>query len=229
MIYSVAEVVVTGTKTFKRQPDCQTCNYTQLRMNGLSGGYSQILNNGRPVFSYVLPGGLVSGHHSHLIRICTLLLQLVEERSSSLSGSVKLRGNYNKKVQLEAGFTLQTSLYDEPVAYIEGEDPRREFLRTPNHYGCLTLSVTPGDRFNASLNGVYTGPMELAHYAGAPEQSVDAFVTSDAFFEFGVKLGYTFKFPLLDSGLKLFGGVKNLANAYQDDFDTGKNRDSGYI
>ena len=71
-------VVVTGTKTYKRQTnsniivnvlnseslemvqacnlseglkfqpglrvetDCQTCNYTQLRMNGLSGGYSQI-------------------------------------------------------------------------------------------------------------------------------------------------------------------------------------------
>ena len=74
-------VVVTGTKTYKRQTnsniivnvlnsenlemvqacnlseglkfqpglrvetDCQTCNYTQLRMNGLSGGYSQILIN----------------------------------------------------------------------------------------------------------------------------------------------------------------------------------------
>ena len=30
---------------------CQTCNYTQLRMNGLAGGYSQILINGRPIFS----------------------------------------------------------------------------------------------------------------------------------------------------------------------------------
>ena len=31
--------------------DCQTCNYTQLRMNGLAGGYSQILINGRAIFS----------------------------------------------------------------------------------------------------------------------------------------------------------------------------------
>ena len=81
------QVVVTGTKTFKRQTespvivnvldnktlgavqacnmaeglafqpglrvekDCQTCNYTQLRMNGLGGGYSQILINSRPIFS----------------------------------------------------------------------------------------------------------------------------------------------------------------------------------
>ena len=27
------------------ETDCQTCNYTQLRMNGLAGGYSQILIN----------------------------------------------------------------------------------------------------------------------------------------------------------------------------------------
>ncbi|MCK5693323.1 MAG: TonB-dependent receptor, partial [Bacteroidales bacterium] len=103
-------------------------------------------------------------------------------------GTLELRGNYSKKIQLEAGYTLQTSLYDEPVEYIEGEDPKREFLRSPNQYGYLTFSVTPGDRFNASLNGVYTGPMELVHYAGAPEQSMDEYVTSNAFFEFGVKL-----------------------------------------
>ena len=144
-------------------------------------------------------------------------------------GTVELRGNINKKMQLEAGFTLQTSLYDEAVEYIEGVDPRREFLRTPNHYGYLTYSLTPGDRFNASLSGVYTGPMELVHYAGAPEQSVDEYVTSGAFFEFGLKLGYTFNLNVLDSGLEIFGGVKNFTNAYQNDFDTGKNRDSGYI
>jgi outer membrane receptor for ferrienterochelin and colicins len=84
---TINQVVVTGTKTFKRQTespvivnvleskalemvqacniseglrfqpglrvetDCQTCNYTQLRMNGLGGSYSQILINGRPIFS----------------------------------------------------------------------------------------------------------------------------------------------------------------------------------
>jgi outer membrane receptor for ferrienterochelin and colicins len=33
------------------ETDCQTCNYTQLRMNGLGGSYSQILMNSRPIFS----------------------------------------------------------------------------------------------------------------------------------------------------------------------------------
>ncbi|MDG1098829.1 MAG: TonB-dependent receptor plug domain-containing protein [Bacteroidia bacterium] len=36
------------------ETDCQTCNYTQLRMNGLGGSYSQILINNRPIFSSLL-------------------------------------------------------------------------------------------------------------------------------------------------------------------------------
>jgi outer membrane receptor for ferrienterochelin and colicins len=149
--------------------------------------------------------------------------------ASVQGGTVELRGNYNKKMQLEAGFTLQSSFYDDPIEHIEGEEPRKEFLRTPNKYGYVTYSLTPGDRFNASLNGVYTGPMELVHYAGAPEQSVDEYVTTPGFFELGFKLAYTFKFEVLDSGLEIFGGVKNLTNAFQDDFDTLRDRDSGYV
>jgi len=127
--------------------------------------------------------------------------------ASVQGGTVELRGNYNKTMQLEAGFTLQTSLYVDPIEHIEGEDPRRECLRTPNQYGYVTYSLTPGSRFNASFSGVYTGPMELVHYAGAPEQSVDEYVTTPSFFEFGLKAGYTFKFEVVDSGLEIFAGI----------------------
>ena len=149
--------------------------------------------------------------------------------ASVQGGTLELRGNYNKKTQLEAGFTLQTSLYDDPVEYIESEEAVREFLRTPNQYGYITWSVTPNGRFNASLSGVYTGPMLLVHYAGAPEQSVDEYLDTPSFFELNLKLGYTIKLNVIDSGLEVFGGIKNLTNTYQSDFDTGKNRDSGYI
>lgn len=33
------------------ETNCQTCNFTQLRMNGLAGDYSQILVNSRPLFT----------------------------------------------------------------------------------------------------------------------------------------------------------------------------------
>jgi len=159
--------------------------------------------------------------------------QRFEKRNGSgatvQGGTLELRGNYNRIIQLEAGLTLQTSLYDEAVEYIEGLPPRREFMRTPNTYGYLTFSLTPGNRFNASISSVYTGPMELVHYAGAPEQSFDEYKTSRAFTELDFKLGYTFIVETLDSGIEIFGGVKNITNAYQDDFDSGKNRDSNYV
>lgn len=158
---------------------------------------------------------------------------LFEKRNgsgASVQGlTLELRGNYNKLMQLEAGITLQTSLFDDAVENIEGEEPIREFLRTPNQYGYLTYSLTPGDRVNASFTGVYTGSMELVHFAGAPEQLMDVYVTSPSFIELSMKAGYTFKFDLVDSGLELFGGIKNITNAYQDDFDTGKDRDSNYV
>jgi outer membrane receptor for ferrienterochelin and colicins len=149
--------------------------------------------------------------------------------ASVQGGTLELRGNYNKKMQIEAGYTLQSSLFDDPIEHIEGEEPRREFLRTPNHYGYVTYSLTPGDKFNAAITSVYTGPMELVHYAGAPEQTVDEYVTSPGFFELNLKVGYTFKLEMVDTGLEIFGGVKNITNGYQDDFDSGKNRDSGYV
>jgi outer membrane receptor for ferrienterochelin and colicins len=71
--------------------------------------------------------------------------------------------------------------------------------------------------------------MQLAHFGGAPEQAEDAYKTSPRFAELGLKTGYTFSIPKGRTGLELFGGVKNLFNAYQNDFDSGKNRDSNYI
>src|SRR5699024_1198504 len=39
------------TPGVRLETNCQNCNTTQVRMNGLDGSYSQILINGLPVFS----------------------------------------------------------------------------------------------------------------------------------------------------------------------------------
>lgn len=143
--------------------------------------------------------------------------------------TLELRANYNRKAQFEAGFTLQSSKFDEAVENIEGLPAKKEFLRTPEKYGYASFSYTPSAKFSASLSGVYTGPMILAHFAGAPEQTTDEYKTSESFTELNLKVGYTFKLNSVDSGLELFGGVKNLTNAYQKDFDSGKDRDSNYV
>lgn len=40
-----------GTTGVRVESDCQNCGFTQLRLNGLEGRYTQILIDGRPVFS----------------------------------------------------------------------------------------------------------------------------------------------------------------------------------
>ncbi len=143
--------------------------------------------------------------------------------------TLEIRANYKKKIQLEAGFNIQTSKYDTAVEVIEGLPATRSFLRTPNEYGFATLNFMPNKKFSTSINYVYTGPMKLAHFAGAPEQDFDAFVTSKSFSEFGFKSSYTFNLNKTNTDFELFGGIKNIFDAYQSDFDTGKNRDSNYV
>lgn len=143
--------------------------------------------------------------------------------------TLELRGNYNRKIQLEGGVTIQKSFFEEPVENIPGLDPTKSFLRSPNEYGYVTLSFTPDNKFNASMSGVYTGPMEIAHFAGAPEQTSNEYVITKSFTELSFKAGYTFPLKSVNSAIEISAGIRNILNAYQDDFDSGKYRDSNYI
>ena len=143
--------------------------------------------------------------------------------------NLELRANYDQIVQVEAGFTLQTSRYDSAVNYAEELDSRREFLRTPNRYGYALLTLLPKGSWTSSLNLVYTGRMTLVHLSGSPEQSTNEFIQTDSFFDLNLKTGYTFSLPSTGHNLELFAGIRNMTNAYQNDFDTGKNRDSNYV
>ncbi len=143
--------------------------------------------------------------------------------------TLEARANFDKVIQVEAGFTLQSSLFDTAVENIDGQVKKREFLRTPNDYGYATFSYMPTKKFNTSLNLVYTGKMELAHLAGAPEQTTDEYLTSRSFMELGFKSSYTFNLEKVGTKLQVFGGIKNIFDQYQTDFDSGKNRDSNYV
>jgi outer membrane receptor for ferrienterochelin and colicins len=143
--------------------------------------------------------------------------------------TIELRGNYNKIVQLETGATLQKSLHSEPVENIEGLEPKREFLRSPDQYGYAILTYTPNTKVNASLSSVYSGPMLHAKFSPDPDLAPDEYRTSPGYTELNIKVGYTFPLETIDTGLELFGGVKNITNVFQTDFDNYKNRDSNYI
>lgn len=143
--------------------------------------------------------------------------------------TVELRANYNQKLQLESGFTFQTSKFENAVNYIGGVAPTRDFLRTPNQYGFANLTMTASERLKFNLNYVFTGSMKIAHFAGAPNQTQDEFLNTKTFSEVNSKISYTIPSKKYDMDFELYGGLKNMFNQYQDDFDIGKNRDSNYV
>jgi outer membrane receptor for ferrienterochelin and colicins len=76
----------------------------------------------------------------------------------------------------------------------------------------------------------YTGTMELAHFGGENTgQLKDEYFISPTFIDMGMRIGHTIELNDIETGLELFGGVKNIFDAYQQDFDINKNRDSNYI
>ena len=68
---------------------------------------------------------------------------------------------------------------------------------------------------------------ENAELGKMPERKAEA-IRTPRFFDLGVKLAYDFKlYKTVD--LQLNGGVQNIFESYQKDFDRGANRDSNYI
>ena len=68
--------------------------------------------------------------------------------------------------------------------------------------------------------------MLVEHHAGMIEKNVT--VETPDFWDMGFKASYDIR--LYDSfDLQLNAGVQNMLNSFQNDFDSGADRDSGYI
>ncbi len=204
-----------------------------------STSYSASINYDKPTENYVA-GFTLEGFYTRLDDAFILnpigeddfgeLFEKQNGQGAVVQGiTLELRANYNKKIQIESGFTLQSSVFEEDVEYIEDLAGFKDFIRTPNEYGFATLTLTPNKKWNANINYVYTGSMIVPHFAGAPNQTVDEIINSNAFSELNVKLGYKFLVPTVGVGIEIYGGVKNAFNAYQEVFDIGKNRDSNFV
>lgn len=143
--------------------------------------------------------------------------------------NIEGKATFTRWFSLQAGVTLQQSHYNEATAWND-EVPEQKFkkmMRTPNIYGYFTASFTPIKRLTASVTGNYTGSMLVGHAAGSGVDEPVA-VNTPNFMEVNMKLAYDF--PIYKYiNLQVNGGIQNITNAYQKDFDKGWNRDSGYI
>ena len=80
------------------------------------------------------------------------------------------------------------------------------------------------------MNYIYTGSMKLVHFGGAENFFDNVITSSKPFSELSVRTAYTLHLHnKFGSDVEIYGGVKNIFNAYQSDFDKGKNRDSNYV
>ena len=154
------------------------------------------------------------------------------------------RAVLNNKLDLQAGATIQRSLYEEERKWWEPQSPEEEaidrvaptkrMMRTPNSYAYFVATFTPTDQLSASLSGNYTGSMLVPHDAGFGVEGVDRFspvnITkeSPAFFELNTKIAYTVDI-YNDTKLELNTGIQNIFNSFQKDFDTGAGRANNYI
>ncbi len=143
--------------------------------------------------------------------------------------TIEFRANLKQKVQLESGFTLQQSLYDEAVQYSENLPLKKEFLRSPDYYGYATFSYNPNSKISFAANLVHTGAMTVLHLAGAPGQLNDEFLVSPVFNNIGLKSTYIQTFKQSEIKVEYSVGIKNLTNDFQNEFDSFKDRDSNFI
>ncbi len=135
---------------------------------------------------------------------------------------------YGKKFSMQLGYTLQRSLYIEPVTWSKNEniEPQKRMFRTPDNYGYAMVNYEPIKGLNINLNGRFTGHMLVQHFAGYIDE--DREVITPNFWDLGLRVGYDI--PLYKRyTLEVNAGVKNILNSFQKDIDQGVDRDASYI
>lgn len=143
--------------------------------------------------------------------------------------NIEAKAYFSSHFDVQAGVTLQSSRYKQPEAW--SDDPSvpsvKRMFRTPDVYGYFTANWEITHSLKAVFSGTLTGPMTVQHIAGSGTD-VDVAKRTPTFFDMSVKLSYTrrlFGHVNCEFGL----GVFNVFDSYQDDFDQGYLRDSGYV
>lgn len=139
----------------------------------------------------------------------------------------------SNKWVLQSGMTIQRALYNEEEEIWTPEDASEpatttsRILRTPNHYGYMTLVYNPNKLWSFSYSAVYTGSMDVAHVID-PETELTVIKSTPNFFENNMKISYSIQ-SKDNYRIQFFVGMQNIFNSFQSDFDMGQFRDAGYV
>lgn len=202
-------------------------NYTKtknlVQMDFLLEGFYTVLENPFTLISTgnVLPNGSI--------------LEEVRNGSGAKVFGTNFEAGFspNPKWQFQIGGTYQKALYDEPQVIFETDGTLGEtdiiideFTRTPNFYGYFNTTFIPSKKFNIDITGTYTGnmvvPLVISDTGFLQLNEVDSFLDLNLKLESHIDFSDDFM-------ITFSGGVKNVFNSFQNDFDTGPTRDSDYV
>lgn len=186
---------------------------------------------------------LIEGFYTHLQDVFTLQENgrdaqgnlLLERRNASGANirglNLELKVGFTPQIVLDAGFTLQKSLYDEVLQWSEDPAiaPQKRMFRAPDQYGYLSLNYNPLRQLTTSLTANYTGSMLVQHYGDENGTfRKDSETITPTFWDMGVRFAYDFSLSS-QVNLQLSLGVKNILDSFQTDLDRGVLKDAGYI
>ena len=208
--------------------------------NSATIGYERNMSIGTSTFDFTIDG-FITQLNNQFINVPIFddgsspdNITIVEKRNGSgakvIGTNLELNTYVNEKINFQVGATIQKSQFDEEEIVLEGKDnlgndilvTTKEMLKSPDAYGYFTLQYTPIDDFTANFTGIYTGRMLIANQTNLELRDTPSFL------ELGVKLTYDFHISN-DLKFQLDAGVINILNSYQNDFETGADRDAGYI
>lgn len=139
--------------------------------------------------------------------------------------NLEARYSLGNKFLFQLGGTIQNSYFS---SYYEPEDGIRtnKILRAPTIYGNGLINYSPNAFWNFNVSSVYTGAMYVPHLEGFISDTV--LEKTKGLVDVGFNVAKIF-IVSNDFQLEVKGGVKNVFNAYQNDFDRTADRDPNYI
>lgn len=196
-----------------------TENFGNTQFNALIEGFYTDLRN---PFTNVLSTELED----------VLLEEMRNGEGAYVTGSnIELSVAPSARYSLQAGGTVQRSRYRNAQVLFDGTGGNSavttdEFVKSPNVYGYISSNWKATDQFSIDVTGTYTGTMVAPHVVD--ENARVMLEHTPDFLELNLRLGYVFLVKE-NFSIELSGGMQNILNSYQQDFDAGPTRDSDYI
>ncbi len=218
--------------------------FGRLSTNFLVEGFYTILNNAFSLSQSELSDGVI------------LQTRTNSAGARVYGASFEARAALPRIVEFQAGFSIQRSKYDESEGRTQGEtltaegfdseneelefaDAADQFsiLRSPDTYGYFSAKFPLTRKLTLNSTATYTGSMLVEHVMGGEiadangdvvEYEYTDYINSQRFFDMNLSL--TYDFTIASSvRMSVTGGVQNLFNSYQSNFDEGASRDAGFV